>query len=150
MFHFILALVVLSKLFTSSRYSAPKLLFVCLLHVILLLPLRVRHILLDDLHSFYCKNYFVLGGILTRLGVSSVPVGFLDNHRKASYSRTQQCDQVWTQIMQLWLSLKKHPCSRPRYRQWLRVALAYGAALENGTRNSQGRKNRFPAVANCL
>ena len=69
--------------------------------------------LLDDPHTFHCIDYFVIGGIRTCLGVSydsvNVPVDFFeylfsefaafskppsrDNHRKASYPRTQQYDQ---------------------------------------------------------
>ena len=64
------------------------------------------------IHGFRCRNYFVFGGIHTSSGVSSdpnVPVDFFeflstdfaacskqprkDNHRKASYPRTQQRDQ---------------------------------------------------------
>ena len=69
--------------------------------------------LLDDPHTFHCIDYFVIGGIRTCLGVSydsiNVSVDFFeylfsefaacskppsrDNHRKASYLRTQQYDQ---------------------------------------------------------
>ena len=58
---------------------------------------------------FHYQDYFVIGEISTRLGVSDVPVDFFellstefaaclklpsrDNHRKASYPRTQQHDQ---------------------------------------------------------
>ena len=68
--------------------------------------------LLDDPHTFRCLDYFMLEGIRTCLGVSDDPM-FLwissnfcplkfaaclkppsrDNHCKASYPRTQSCDQ---------------------------------------------------------
>ena len=41
---------------------------------ILLSPNSVRRKLLRDPRSFYCKDYFVLGGIHTCLGVSSDPM----------------------------------------------------------------------------
>ena len=76
--------------------------------------------LLDDPHTFHYNNYFVIRGIRTCLGVSNDPMflcfffEFLstefaacskllsrDNHRKASYPRTQQRDQGggWTQTI---------------------------------------------------
>ena len=59
-------------------------------------------------HNFYCNDYFVVGGIRTCFGISSDPMfqwislnscplnlkpASRDNHRKASYPRTQKRDQ---------------------------------------------------------
>ena len=41
---------------------------------ILLSPDCVRHSIWDDLRTFHCNDYFMVGGILTCLGVSSNPM----------------------------------------------------------------------------